>query len=326
MRSKHRMARWRDIGIQSISVGISEGVTIGIKILLIMLPISFFVTLLKAVGFIDTVGHALSPYGQYVGLHGASVVAYLTGVLVNCYSAIAIIITLSLSQKELTIIALMLLLCHTLPIEIPIQKKAGASVLLMLGVRVISSLSAGAILQGLLPGETNVSNTVPISSQALALHKVVLQWATDSVITIGKLLLMVILFMILHQLLERSGSLVKLSQMTAPLMKILGLSEKVAFSWLIANVFGLIYGAGIIEAQKSRIQLDPTERQALHVSLSTCHAVIQETLIFFAIGAPIMWIVAPRVLISFILVWGYRLLVKFRPYRGQRLSSVSEGS
>ena len=140
--------------------------------------------------------------------------------LINCYSAIAIIITLSLSQKELTILALMLLLCHTLPLEIPIQKKAGASALLLFGVRVSSSLLAGALLHGLLPEETTgrVSQNLPMSSQALSFQDVVVHWGLTSVFTIGKLLLVVILFMILHQLLERSGSLLKLSQMTAPLM------------------------------------------------------------------------------------------------------------
>jgi hypothetical protein len=307
--------------MQSISVGIREGVRIGAKILLIMLPISFVVTLLEAVGLIEAVVRVLSPYGQYVGLYGASVLAYITGVLINCYSAIAIIITLSLSQKELTILALMLLLCHTLPLEVPIQKKAGASALLMLGVRVGSSLLAGALLHGLLHEESpgGVLPAVPMSSHSISLYDVLLHWGLTSVIAIVKLLLIVILFMIFHQVLERSGSLVKLSHMAAPLMHVLGLSEQVAFSWLIANVFGLIYGAGVIEAQKSRLRLDSIEQQALHLSLSTCHAVIQETLLFFAIGAPIIWLVAPRVLISFIVVWGYRLLIKLWKFRARRI-------
>jgi hypothetical protein len=127
---------------------------------------------------------------------------------------------------------------HYIPTRNSHPKKAGASALLMLGVRVGSSLLAGALLPGLLPEESQgpVSPAVPMPSHSLSLHDVALHWGLTSVIAIGKLLLIVILFMILHQVLERSGSLVKLSHMAAPLMTILGLSEQVAFPWLIAKM------------------------------------------------------------------------------------------
>jgi hypothetical protein len=53
---------------------------------------------------------------------------------------------LGLPSKDITVIALMLGICHSVTVETPITKKTGVNALLLLAVRVSLSLISGVVL------------------------------------------------------------------------------------------------------------------------------------------------------------------------------------
>ncbi len=63
------------------------------------------------------------PLFKSVGVSGDGALVYITAGLINIYAAIATINTLSFSQREITILALMCLISHNLPVEGAVQKK-----------------------------------------------------------------------------------------------------------------------------------------------------------------------------------------------------------
>jgi hypothetical protein len=83
------------------------------------------------------------------GLPGESALGLIAGYFVNLYAAIAVVAPLNLSAKEITIIALMLGISHSLPIETAVTKKTGVNAWLMLAVRILFSLLSGVILNSL---------------------------------------------------------------------------------------------------------------------------------------------------------------------------------
>jgi len=62
----------------------------------------------------------------------------------NIYAAIGAILPLGMNTTEITIIAAMLLMAHSLPMETAISKKSGAKVASLVLVRIIMAFLVGA--------------------------------------------------------------------------------------------------------------------------------------------------------------------------------------
>lgn len=77
----------------------------------------------------------------------------------------------------------------------------------------------------------------------------------------------------------------KISEFCKPLTKWLGVSKESAFPLAIGLVFGLAYGAGIIIQNAKEGNLDKRSLILISIFLVCCHAVIEDTLIFVAVGA-----------------------------------------
>jgi hypothetical protein len=77
----------------------------------------------------------------------------------------------------------------------------------------------------------------------------------------------------------------------------LGLSEEAAAPTVIGFLFGLAYGGSLIVRDTRRHSLRRRQVFQMSVFLSMVHAVVEDSLIFIAIGAGALWIVGYR------LVW-----------------------
>ena len=85
----------------------------------------------------------ISAPNRVFGLSG-KVRGFIRGYFINLYR-IGVILTLSLTLKELMIIGVMLMLSHSLFMELAISKKAGCSLFYVLLVRLIPSLLVGIL-------------------------------------------------------------------------------------------------------------------------------------------------------------------------------------
>ena len=100
-------------------------------LLKIILPISLLVSLLQHYGIIAWVSGYLTPLFSIIGLPGESAIVFITSIFLSLYAPIAIIATLPLDMREITILALMCLISHNMIIESAVQKKTGSSYFIM---------------------------------------------------------------------------------------------------------------------------------------------------------------------------------------------------
>ncbi len=112
----------------------------------VIVPFYLIVELIRYLGFIQVIGGIFRPFMSLFGLPGESALALIAGYTANLYAAIAVLKPLHLSSKDVTIIALMLGMSHSLPIETAITKKTCVNAWLLLMARVFFSLLAGMVL------------------------------------------------------------------------------------------------------------------------------------------------------------------------------------
>jgi spore maturation protein SpmB len=112
--------------------------------------------------------------------------------------------------------------------------------------------------------------------------------------------------MVLQRILREFGLIRLLSYVLFPVLWLLGLPRRTAFLWIVANVLGLAFGAAVILEEAESGALDKDDAQLLNRSIAVCHSLLEDTLLFVAIGAWAVWITLPRLALAAAVVWMYR--------------------
>lgn len=277
-------------------------------LLSIMIPVSLGVTLLKYAGVLEILADYMDPLFKLAGLPGDAAIVFITSICLNIYSAIAVISTIPFTGRELTILALMCLISHSYFIETPIQKKTGSSAIKMVSVRFIYSFIAAGLLNYLMPPESGAAVTASASiSGSPELTTILSTWVSNSLLLIFEILILLSLLMVMQRVLDEFGIIKWMSKTFAPLMKILGLPESVTFLWIVAYTLGLAYGSAIMLEESENGRLDRGDADLLNHHIAISHSLLEDTLLFVAIGVPAMWIIFPRIFLSMAEVWMLRL-------------------
>jgi hypothetical protein len=85
-----------------------------------------------------------------------------------------------------------------------------------------------------------------------------------------------------------------------PLLKIMGLNQKVGFLWLTAVVFGVAYGGAVIVEEVKAGHLSKKELEELHLSIGINHALVEDPSLFLSLGLSPFWLWVPRLIVAVI--------------------------
>lgn len=272
-------------------------------LLKIILPISLAVTLLQYWGIIDWIAGYITPVFSLIGLPGEGAIVFITSMFLPLYAPIAIIATLALDMREITILALMCLISHNMFVESAIQKKTGSSFATMFILRIVTSFVAAFILNLLLPtdlGMAVVQKSLIVENSVLDL---LVTWLKSAGILVLKISLIISGLMMLQNVLKEFKIINWLSDSFAPVMKIFGLSGNSSFLWLIGQIIGLTYGSAVMIEQVNHGEIEKKNANLLNYHLAINHSLLEDSLLFIAIGVPGLWIITPRIILAIIVVW-----------------------
>jgi hypothetical protein len=127
----------------TLKKGFYDGLSLTWEMIKIIVPYYFAVELIKYLGLIKVVGGLFRPIMNIFGLPGESALAIIAGYTTNLYAAIAVIKPLNLSPRDITIMAVMLGISHSLPVETVITKRTGVNAWFLLLVRMGLSCLVG---------------------------------------------------------------------------------------------------------------------------------------------------------------------------------------
>ena len=289
---------------------IPRSLSICVWLLKVMLPVSLAVRVLQHVGFIDWLAGWLTPMFSYIGLSGDSAFVFLTSIFLPLYPTIAVMTTLTLTLREATILAVMCLVSHNLPVECSVAHKTGSPFGRIVAFRIAMSLVAAVVLNLLLPQSEApftaffASATTEVTSWGMLL----MQWLVSSLSLTATIVLIVTALMVLQRVLEEFGRMHRIAHILAPLMRIFGLPAGCSLLWLTGNVVGMAYGAAIMIDEVEQGRLTRSEANLVNHHLGVSHSLLEDTMLFVAMGISFWWIFLTRLILAMVAVWTMRLL------------------
>ncbi len=123
-----------------------------LKLSKIVVPVVFAITLIKTVGILNYISEFFAPFMQIFNLPGEASLPIILGGTVNLYAAITAIETLTLTKAQITTIAIMLLIAHSLVLETAVITSIGVKKRTQLILRITTAIIIGLVVGNLLGG------------------------------------------------------------------------------------------------------------------------------------------------------------------------------
>lgn len=281
-----------------------------LKTCLWLIRITTIVTLgvlfLEYFNILPWISKALNPIFNLIGLPGEAALAYVSGYFVNVYSAIAVISTLNLDIRSITILAVMILCSHNMITETAVLKKTGSSAIRMVVIRTAAAFILGFTLNLIMP-EVQQGLKIEIIEANLSLVQMLKEWFFDTLYLIVLMSTLIFALSIIQRLLTEFGVIKWLSKIFSPVLAFFGLPPKTSFLWIVANTLGLAYGAAVMidEAESGNITKKEIDLLNHHIAIS--HSNLEDVLLLASVGAIIWWLLVARWVFAFVLVWELRL-------------------
>lgn len=283
--------------------GLRQGLHVSWTLGKVIFPITLIVTILQYTPILPWVIEKISPLMGLIGLPGEAAVPLVLGNALNLYAAIGAIVSFDFTVKEVFILAMMLSFSHALFIESSVAAKVGASWWLMSGIRLGLALVTAVIINLVWSGGSEPAQYGLISStpELYGWGEIMLQGIQTAAIATLQLAVIVIPLMIMMQFLREKNWLTRLSNGFAPITKMLGMKKNTSMTLVAGITVGLTFGAGLMIQAVKEDGVSKRDMYLAFVFLVSCHAVIEDTLIFIPLGIPVWPLLVIRLITAMIL-------------------------
>jgi hypothetical protein len=295
----------------------TEAVHVFWQLALIIVPIGIVTRILEQLGLIDIFGDLLGPVMQLVGLPGELGLVWATAMVVNIYGGLMVFAALApgleLTVAQVTVVGTMILIAHSLPVELRIAQKVGTRLRAMFLLRVISAFVLGWLLQlGF-----HLTGTLQQPNQALwspaATGPGWGDWAVAQLENLLMIFTIIFVLIMLLALLKRIGITELLTRLLEPLLSLLGMGREAAPMAIIGMTLGISYGGGLLIREVESGQLSQKDVFISLALMSLCHSVIEDTLVIMVFGAHLAGILWARLIFTLVVVFVIARLITFVP-------------
>lgn len=296
-----------------LKTGITKGWSGFVWMLKILAPISFLTALLEYSGWINKIDFLLEPGMNLLKLPPIAALPLIAGMLTGIYGGIASMVVLPLTHNEMTLIAIFLLTSHNLIQEGIIQGKSGLNPVKATLFRLTASIVTVIIVSLFLESEPAelVEKSAFVSTHP-SLLIMLKSWFVATLYLSLKIFAIIMVLMILLETMKIFSMIQHIVKILSPLLKAMGLDNKVGILWLTATVFGIAYGGAVIVEEAKEEHLTKKELERLHLSIGINHSMIEDPALFLSLGLSAFWLWIPRFITAIIAVHLFDLYYKIK--------------
>ncbi|MEH7383027.1 nucleoside recognition domain-containing protein [Bacillus sp. JJ1533] len=279
----------------------------------VIFPVTLLVTLLQHTPVLDWVIKWIAPIMGWFGLSGDAAIPLVLGNFLNLYAGIGAILTLDLTVKEVFILAVMLSFSHNMIIESTVAAKVGMKIWIIVAVRLGLAFSSAFIINLVWNGGSELAKYGLVSGkeeQITGWGSILLNGIEKASFGILQLAIIVIPLMVVIQILKDLKWLDVFSKWMAPVTKALGMKENTSTTLATGILFGLALGAGVMIQAVKEDNVSKKDVTLALIFLVSCHAVVEDTLIFIPLGIPVLPLLLIRIITATILTMAVAFIWK----------------
>ncbi|AMK11479.1 nucleoside recognition domain-containing protein [Pseudodesulfovibrio indicus] len=271
----------------------------------IMVPILILVKILQELDLIKYLAWPLEPVMGLLGLPAEMGLVWASAIINNIYTGMIVLAQLSgdapLTAAQATIIGVLMLVAHGLPVEAAIADRSGARFLFQCCSRMVGAFVLAWLLHHIYTATGALDQPAvmlfqPAQTDAASLT----DWGVGQLLNLASIACIIFVLMTLMRLLSAIGVIALMNRLLRPVLKLIGIGPKGSAITVIGLTMGLSYGGGLIinEARNGTLG-----REDIFYSLTfmgLCHSLIEDTLLIMLIGGHISGVLWGRLAFSLV--------------------------
>lgn len=290
------------------------------ELIRLTVPVAIVTKILEELGLITVLSVPLEPVMGLLGLPGELGLVWMTAMLTSLYGGIAVFAALlpglDLTGAQVTVLCSIMLIAHSLPIELSISKRAGAELLPIAAIRLGGAVLYGFLLNRLCLAFSWWQEPASLLFKAASQAGDLWGWGVDQLQNLVLIVVVIFLIIVAMRLFRLIGLLDLLERILAPVLPLFGMTRQAAPLTVVGMVMGIGYGGALITREIAGGKLGREEVFNSMALMGLCHGLVEDTLIMMAIGGKLGGIFWGRIIFSLIvtyfLVRGLRLLAARR--------------
>jgi hypothetical protein len=287
-----------------------DALKLSLDLFKIMVPIIIGIKFFQELGLIPYLAVPLNPFMKLVGLPPEMGLVWATAMLNNLYGAVAVFLSLAtditVTTAQATVLCTMMLVAHTLPIELKIAQASGPRLMFQAATRLGSALMLGWILHAVYSGFDLLQGPAAIllkpEDRPGASSDSLLSWALGQARNLLSIFIIILVLFFLIRILKRLRITDGMNRLLRPVLGLMGIGPKAATITVIGLTLGVSYGGGLIihEARSGHLNKQDVFYALTLMGLS--HALIEDTLLMVMIGGHLSGLLLGRVIFSLLAV------------------------
>ncbi len=296
---------------------LKRSVRISLELYKIMVPIIIGVKILQELGLITWLALPLKPVMHLVGLPPEMGLVWATAMINNIYSGMIVFVSLAgdhaLSVAQVTVLCTMILVAHSLPVELQIVRKSGPRLGFQALLRIVGALVLGWLLARLYAWGGWLQEPNVILWQPKPESASLLDWALGQVQNLAMIFVIIVVLNAAMRVLTAIGLTGLCVRLLAPVLRMLGIGPEAGTLTIVGMVMGLSYGGGMIMHEAHSGKVPPKDIFSSLSLMALSHSVFEDTLLMAVLGAHSSGLLWGRVVFTLVVV---ALLVRVVSWMG----------
>ncbi len=272
----------------------------------LMIPAIIVVKLLESFGLLEYLAMVLGPIMSWVGLPESMGLVWATTILTNLYAGMLVFFyaqqaeTLTIAQ--VTVISLLMLFAHGLPVEARIAQQAGMRLRITLLLRVGGGLLIAWIMNKLYIHFDYLQEPNVLAWQPEIPTPGLMPWILNQIESLAMIQIIIILLLTSLKILKLVGIEKLMSWLLAPVLKILGIGHQATTITIVGITLGLGFGGGLLIQESKAGHVSKRDVFAAMSLLAICHSIIEDTLLVLLLGADLSGVLWARLFFSVVVI------------------------
>ena len=259
----------------------------------------------------------IQPMMILVGLPGETGLVWMAAMMGNIYTGMAVFYQLGMAEQltiaQVSVISSMMLIAHSLPIEVAIARAIGISLWFTLLLRIGGAFVFGFICYKTYSNLELLQVPAPQLWQPETADTSWAHWFLTQGQTIVMAFAIIAALTLFLRILRVLGVERLIHFLLAPVLRLLGIARVASNIIIVGLTLGLSFGGGLLISEARRGHITGKDIFLSMAFLGLCHSLIEDTLLMLLLGADLGTIVFARMAFSLLAILALSRLLDWLP-------------
>jgi hypothetical protein len=296
-----------------ILLSFKESLLIFINLTKIILPIILILKIIEPFGLVNLIADLLETAMNLVGLPSYTAIVWASAMLGGIYGGIIVLINLwsvePLTVAQVSILSLMILIAHNLPVEVSISHKVGSNAWFSLVFRVVCAYFMGFVAFVITDFFNIFQHAVDFNFDVVEINNDWYSWSISQLKSFFLIFLVILVLIIFINFMKKVGIEKILHNLLSKPISYFYLSKNSINIVIIGLMLGIAYGGSLLIDNVNKKIVSRKEGCTVMNILNLNHSVIEDTLLVLLVGSTLWIVLVFRIILGLLLSFIFSLVL-----------------